>query len=86
MSAPAGIITSLDIAEELYKNALKMSFVEWLKEYGGGHVYIPMYKSTHRNKDIIESYNTGVKRKELQKQYNLSESRINEILSKEVKL
>ena len=73
-------LTTLDIIEKLYKDAKTMEFPEWLEEYGGGHVYIPMYKSTYRDEDIMKDFNDGMIRLDIRKKYDLSESRVNEII------
>jgi len=73
-------LNSLDLVEQLYKDAKDMDFPTWLEEHGGGHVYIPMYKSTYRDEDIMKDFNDGMKRLEIRKKYDLSESRVNEII------
>jgi len=81
-------LSNLDIVEQMYKDAKSMEFPEWIEEHGGGHIYIPMYKSTYRDDEIIKDFDSGMSRLEIRKKYELSESRVNEIIknAKEPKL
>jgi len=77
----ANTVTNLDMIEELF-NFIKnpeTSLDDVIKEHGGSSLYIPSYKTTSRNDDIIKAYleNPTVRKiKELAKTHNLSESQI----------
>ena len=55
------IINNFDLFVEFY-NCVKdsESMADVLKEYGGANIYVPSYKSTFRNRDIIKDYEEGV--------------------------
>jgi Mor family transcriptional regulator len=74
------MITNQDIFEEFVNFCQNNSIEEIVKEYGGGTIYIPSYKSIGRDKDIYTLYKNGTSIKQLSKKFSLSESRIRTIL------
>ena len=77
------MISNYELFEQFFNDCKQKSIEEVIKEYGGGHIYIPSYKKTHRNQKIYELYNQGATIKELKIKFNLSESRIRKIIRKE---
>ena len=83
-------ITNLDLFEELFNFIKKpeVTLNDAIKEHGGVTYYIPSYKTTCRNDDIIKEYRkyygeTGLAKK-LAKKYDLTERQIYDI-TKEVR-
>jgi Mor family transcriptional regulator len=80
MSAP---ITNLDLFEELFLFIKENDLNATIKEYGGSNFYIPSYKTTLRNDEIIKYYRANYGQiglvKRLAKQYNLTERQIYDI-------
>ena len=71
------MVTNKEIFEEFYqqvKNSKNIS--EIVKSYGGSPIYVPSYKSTYRNDDILKSYKEGLSIRNLSKEFNLSEAQI----------
>jgi len=71
------MINTIEMFEQFYqdiKNADSMADIA--KDYGGGQIYIPSYKSAYRNDDIIKDLRKGVSIKELARMYDLSETAI----------
>lgn len=75
-------ITNLELFEELFlyiKNP-NNTLENTLQEFGGSSFYLPSYKSTYRNNEIIRNYidRRGEKNiiKKLAKDFNLSTSQI----------
>jgi len=56
------MINSFDIFAEFY-NRIKESesMADIIKEYGGANIYVPSYKGTFRNYDILKDYEEGIK-------------------------
>ncbi len=56
------IINNFDLFVEFY-NCVKESesMADVLKEYGGANIYVPSYKSTFRNRDILDEYKEELK-------------------------
>ena len=56
------MINSFDIFAEFY-NRVKESegMADIIKEYGGANIYVPSYKGTFRNYDILKEYEEGIK-------------------------
>ena len=55
------MISNLDIFMQLYdliKQSKSPSDV--VKEFGGSNVYVPSYKSTYRNEDILKEYREAI--------------------------
>lgn len=82
MSAP---ITNLDLFEEMFlfiKNP-ENDLHATIKEYGGSNFYIPSYKTTLRNDEIIKYYRENYGKvgviKYLAKTYDLTERQIYDI-------
>jgi Mor family transcriptional regulator len=74
-------ITNYDIFESLFhfiKNSNDIN--EVIKEYGGGVIYIPSYKTTLRNEDILREYQENIKHtgivKKLSRKYGITERQI----------
>jgi Mor family transcriptional regulator len=76
------MITPRDIFEAFFAYCQEHSIEEVIKEYGGGTIYVPSYKSTHRDADLCKRYREGATMPELIKEFHLSESRIRKILRK----
>jgi len=71
------MITTKELFEEFYKYVKESNNIgEVLKEYGGSSIYLPSYKSTYRNDDIIEEYKKGATVRELSKKYDISTTAI----------
>lgn len=75
-------ITNYDLFEDLF-NFIKnpnITIADVIKEHGGSSLYIPSYKTTLRNDEIIKEYKKrhGERRltKKLAKDYDLSEAQI----------
>ena len=74
-------LSNLDLFEELFNYIQNGNTLEdTLKEFGGTNYYIPSYKTTSRNDEIIKEYKehfgkTGLT-KILSKKYSLSERQI----------
>lgn len=75
-------ITNFDLFEDLF-NFIKnpeVTISDVIKEHGGSNLYIPSFKTTCRNDEIITAYKErlGEKHlvKKLAKEYDLSESQI----------
>ena len=80
------MITNKELWEEFYQQIKDSENIsDIVKEYGGSSVYVPSYKSTYRNDDIIEDYEKGLTIKELAKKYDLSETGVYRI-TKELRL
>lgn len=80
------MITNKELWEEFYQQIKDSENIsEIVKEYGGSSVYVPSYKSTYRNDDIIEEFENGSSIKELAKKHDLSETSIYAI-TKELRL
>ena len=56
------MINSFDLFAEFY-NRVKESenMADIIKEYGGANIYVPSYKGTFRNYDILKEYEEGIK-------------------------
>ena len=51
------MLTNIDIFEEFYRVVKQSdSISDVYKEYGGSSVYIPSYKTSLRNSDILDEY------------------------------
>jgi len=74
------MITTYELFEDFFNKCKECSLEEIIKEYGGGHIYIPSYKSTHRDIDIYNSYKNGKSIRALKREFGLSESRIRAII------
>lgn len=79
-------ITNEDIVFEMYDFIKKSNDIkEFIKEYGGGSVYIPAYKRMYRDDDIKNKYaelkksNTPKIAFKLALEYELTERQIYEI-------
>jgi len=72
-----GVVTNLELFEELYKMIQSgATITEVLEEWGGSSIYIPSMKSTFRNELILRDYKGGMQLRELAKKYSLSLSQI----------
>ncbi len=80
MSAP---LSNLDLFEELFSFIKQNDLNATIKEYGGSNFYIPSYKTTLRNDEIIKYYRANYGQiglvKRLAKQYDLTERQIYDI-------
>ncbi len=79
------MVSSYEIFEEFYKQCRQKSIEEIIREFGGGEIYIPSYKSTHRDLDIYKRFKEGASVRELAKEYDLSVSRVRSILREQRK-
>lgn len=75
-------VTNYDLFEDLF-NLIKKTdctIADVIKEHGGSSLYIPSYKTTLRNDEIIKEYKKrqGERRlaKKLAKDFDLSEAQI----------
>ena len=72
-----GVVTNLELFEELYNMIQSGATIEEvLEEWGGSSIYIPSMKSTFRNELILRDYKGGMQLRELAKKYSLSLSQI----------
>lgn len=56
------MLNNFDLFIEFYNNVKKSENIkDILRQYGGGNIYIPSYKGTYRNTEIIEKYDDGIK-------------------------
>lgn len=56
------MLNNFDLFIEFYNSVKESTNIkDILKQYGGGNIYIPSYKGTYRNGEIIKKYNDGVK-------------------------
>ena len=56
------MINSFDIFAEFYNRVKESeSMADIIKEYGGANIYVPSYKGTFRNYDILKEYEEGIK-------------------------
>jgi len=58
------------------------NIVEVIKAYGGGTIYVPSFKTTHRNEEIRRRFEEGADIPTLQREYGLSRNQIYAILKK----
>lgn len=82
------MINSFDLFAEFY-NRVKESenMADIIKEYGGANIYVPSYKATFRNQDILRQYDEGIRAgknssvviRELAQAHNLSYNTISSI-------
>lgn len=82
------MINSFDLFAEFY-NRVKESenMADIIKEYGGASIYVPSYKATFRNQDILRQYDEGIRAgknssvviRELAQAHNLSYNTISSI-------
>lgn len=80
------MITNKDIFSHFVKFCKNHSIEEIIEEFGGGHIYIPSYKTTYRDQQIYNLYKQGKSIKSLKKQFSLSDSRIRSIIKNQAKL
>ena len=56
------MINNFDIFAEFYNRVKESeSMADIIKEYGGANIYVPSYKGTFRNYDILKEYEEGIK-------------------------
>ena len=56
------MINSFDIFAEFYNRVKESeSMADIIKEYGGANIYVPSYKGTFRNYDILKEYEESIK-------------------------
>lgn len=80
------MLSNKDIFEHFIEYAKNHTLEEIIEEFGGGHIYIPSYKSTFRDAQILKLYKQGLSPKKLKKQFNLSESRIRSIIKNQLEI
>lgn len=82
------MISNYELFLEFYQKAKNSQNVdELIKEFGGGSIYVPSYKTTFRNQDILRQYGEGIRAgknssvviRELAQAHNLSYNTINSI-------
>ncbi len=79
-------ITSYDMFEEFF-DFIKLPTTDkkaTIKEFGGSNFYIPSYKTTMRNDEIIQKYKNKTSVKILAREYDLTERQIYDI-TKEIR-
>jgi Mor family transcriptional regulator len=75
-------VTNFDLFEDLFTYIKKpdVTIENVIKEHGGSSLYIPSYKTTFRNEEIIKAYKErrGERQlaKKLAKEHSLSEAQI----------
>ena len=75
--------TNYELFEAFYEEVKNSeSIVDVIKSYGGGTIYVPSFKTTHRNEEIRRRYEEGVDLPTLQRDYGLSRNQIYTILKK----
>lgn len=83
-------ITNLDLIKEFFDYCKRddVQLKDVLEEFGGSTYYIPSFKTTYRNEEIIKYYRERLGEpwliKKLAKEYNLSERQVHDI-TKEVR-
>ncbi|MBE2986636.1 DNA-binding protein [Campylobacter sp. RM12920] len=56
------MLSNFDLFVEFYQKVKDSEDIaEVLKEYGGSSIYVPSYKSTYRNADILDEYEQSIK-------------------------
>jgi len=56
------MINNFDLFVEFYNKVKESSDIsEIIKEYGGASIYVPSYKGTFRNYDILKEYEEGIR-------------------------
>lgn len=87
------MINNFDLFVEFCNKVKESSDIsEIIKEYGGASIYVPSYKATFRNQDILRQYDEGIRAgknssvviRELAQVHNLSYNTISSI-TKEVR-
>lgn len=77
------MVTNLEIFEDFCKAVREeTSNKEIMKQYGGGHIYVPSFKGKIRDEEIYKRYQDGEESKTLHRDYNLSENQIRAIIKK----
>ncbi len=75
-------ISNFDLFEELFKFIKNdtVTLEQTIKEFGGTSYYIPSYKTTCRNEELLKEYESRMTEpaiiKKLAKKYELSEAQI----------
>ncbi len=75
-------ISKLELFEELFKFIKQDSVTmeQTIKEFGGSSYYIPSYKTTCRNDELLDEYKNRLGEnkliKKLSRKYNLSEAHV----------
>ena len=77
------MITNQEIFEQFYKDCNELPIDEIIKNYGGGTIYVPSYKSTLRDKHIYQKYKEGYSIHQLKREFNLSANRIRNIIKEQ---
>ena len=80
------MLSNKDIFEHFIEYAKTHTIEEIIEEFGGGHIYIPSYKSTFRDAQILKLYKQGISLKKLKRKFNLSESRIRSIIKNQLNM
>lgn len=81
----SALITNLDIIEQMIEfiKIPENDMEAFIKEYGGSNIYIPSYKTTLRNENIITEYKKRLGEfrlvQKLAKTYDLTERQIYDI-------
>lgn len=82
------MINNFDLFAEFYNRVKESeSMADIIKEYGGANIYVPSYKGTFRNYDILKEYEEGIRAgknssvviRELAQAHNLSYNTISSI-------
>ncbi|MBE3606103.1 DNA-binding protein [Campylobacter sp. RM13119] len=83
------MLSNYELFVEFYSRIKESEDIsEIIKEYGGANIYVPSYKTTFRNDDIANEYDTLVKNgksvsiaiRELATKHNLSYNSIQTII------
>lgn len=76
-------MNTIDMFEYFIEYVKKNPIEDIIKEWGGGNIYIPSFKSTYRDTAILNLYNQGTHIKDIAKEFNLSISRVRAIIKKQ---
>lgn len=76
-------MNTLDMFEYFVEYVKSNTLENIIKEWGGGNIYIPSFKSTYRDKHILNLYKQGTHIKDIAKEFNLSISRVRGIIKKQ---
>lgn len=76
-------MNTLDMFEYFVEYVKSNTLENIIKEWGGGNIYIPSFKSTYRDKHILNLYKQGTHIEDIAKEFNLSISRVRGIIKKQ---
>jgi len=74
-------VCNKEMFEEFYRFCKNNTIEEVVKEYGGGTLYIPSYKSMYRDKELLADWRAGMGKRDLQRKYYLSDAQVRRIIA-----